>query len=316
MSIVINGGWLGIEAERSAQPEAFMKGVLVEYCDVARQVERDLERNADHFGDTRRPFTWDLERSLHAEGKLPDVQIPHKKQDTGNCVAASLAVAGMKRHVIELALGREEEKFREWYIPWIYAVSRNQVGGGIVGDGSLGVWGAEAVSRYGVLFSDDEGVPPYAGYSDRWGHRSNVRNPEYQKFFEVAHNHKVLIARLQTVEEIEASLQSGRMVTIASSRGFNMTPRIMDGYHVFVPAREPWYHQMSFTDVLYEPFQAFYRQNQWGPNAHGRPLNGETPGGAWNLLSDVREELRNKQCEVYAYFDFTGDESGVDWGIF
>jgi hypothetical protein len=141
-----------------------------------------------------------------------------------------------------------------------------------------------------------------------------VRRPEYQEFFDVAKDNKIQIARLQSVDEIEAVLEAGRMVTIASTRGFRMDTRTVDGHHVFVPSGT-WYHQMHFTDVIRKPIHAFYRGNQWGPDVHGKPLNGETPGGAWNLVEDVDRELRDRQVEVYAYFDFDGDATDPDLGI-
>jgi len=299
-------GWLGIDTERRALDGLFKCGLAKEMHEVSLDFP---------WGSEKRPFTWDLERSLHSEGKLPWPLIPTTVQDTGNCVAAALAQAGEKRHVIELSLGREEETFREWYIPWIYAVSRNQVGGGMKGAGSTGAWGAEAVSTYGVLFSDDPNVPPYGGYSDRWGHRRNAgRRPEYQEFFEEASDNKIVVARLTEVQQMIDCLEAGKMITIASSRGFKDAPRLYKGFQVFVPSGV-WYHQMHITDVMYDPFVAFRRQNQWGPDAHGEPLNGETPGGAWNLAEDLEREIRNDECEIYAYFDFEGEPSEPDPGI-
>ena len=306
-------GWLGPEAEKRAFERLQKLGLGIEFPDVVNLVDDELEKVFRAFGDYR-PYTWDLERSLYEEGKLPWAQIPVHTQDTGNCVAAALGMAGMKRHVIELSLGREEEKFREWYIPWIYAVSRNQVGGGIRGGGSTGAWGAEAVNKYGVLFADDTDVPPYAGTSDDWGHRRNVSDPKYQKFFDIASDNKVQVIRLTDVEEMVSMLEAGRPLTIASSQGFDMEPVEYKGYHCFRPSGS-WYHQMHITDVMLDPFPAFYRCNQWGANAHGEPLNGETPGGAWNHVEDVEDELRSGDCEVYAYWDFEGEAGEPDPGI-
>jgi hypothetical protein len=308
-----NAGWLGPHAEQQALQDLYSRGLLMSYSDVAPRIRAETKLMKLLF-DGSRPYTWELERSLHNEGKLPYEIIPTYEQDTGNCVAAALAMAGQKRHVIELTLGREEELYREWFIPWIYAVSRNQVGGGLSGDGSTGAWGAQAVNKYGVLFCDDKGVPPTDGYSDKWGDRDNALHPEYQRFFEVAEDNPVKIARLTKVEQIIEAIKAGRMCTIASTRGFEMKPRKLDGFHVFQPGGT-WYHQMSYCDYMEEPFPALYRCNQWGPEIHGPPLNNETPGGAWNLVEDVAAELRQRSVEVYCYFNFAGEQSEEDLGI-
>lgn len=303
-------GWLGWRKERAAFTTARAERHTL--FRVFAELHPELPGLIQQFKD--RPFTWDLERKLFATGRLPWELIPTHTQDTGNCVAAALAGAGMKLQVIEIALGGEEETFREWFVPWIYAISRNQIGGGMRGAGSTGAWGARAVNQYGVLFSDDSGVPEYEGTSDRWGNRRNVGLLSFASYGHhepIAKDNPVAITRLSSVNEMVEVMDAGMQITIASSQGFRVTE--YKGLHVYRPSGS-WSHQMHITDIRRDPELMFYRMNQWGPG-HTRPLNGETPGGAWNLASDLEKELRGRNREVYGYNHFKGDLGGPDYNI-
>ncbi len=315
-------GWLGKEAEeraweeqRKVEDEILNDGVLYDRPLLYREfdeVAEDIAKRAEDFKG--RPFTWDLERKLHATGRLPYELIPTHTQDTGNCVAAGLAGAGMKLQVIEIALMGQEEKFREWFVPWIYAVSRNQIGSGMNGAGSTGAWGAKAVNEYGVLFSDDDGVPDYRGTSDSWGNRRNagkMSRARYGEYSGVASDNPLEITRLKSVSQMAESLDAGMQLTIASTQGFRNTSH--KGLHVYRPSGS-WAHQMHITDIRREPELMFYRMNQWGPG-HTTPLNGETPGGAWNFAEDLEREIKKRGVEIYGYSRFSGHPGPTDYNI-
>ena len=314
-------GWLGPEAERRAWEDARVDEDIALFAGEAR--EKPLYREYDEAeGDILarityfkgRPFTWNLERKLHATGRLPHPLIPTHTQDTGNCVAAGLAGAGMKLQMIEISIGGQEEKFREWFVPWIYAVSRNQIYSGMSGAGSTGVWGAKAVNEYGVLFTDDADVPPYEGTSDRWGQRKyagQISRAIYGGYAKYAKDNPVEITRLTSVDQMVNVMDAGMQITIASKQGFRVST--YKGLHVYKPAGA-WSHQMHITDIRRDPELMFYRMNQWGPG-HTKPLNGETPGGAWNFASDLEKELHWKQVEVYGYSRFKGHPGAPDFNI-
>jgi len=304
-------GWEGIEAERKAFDVAQELGYAFDFVDAAPAVNQILADRLDRIGSNPRPKTWELEAEAVAAGDM-EAPFPIHQQDTGNCVAAALEMMGQQRSILETRLMKEEEKIRPWFTPWLYAISRNQIGGGMSGAGSTGAWGARGVNQYGVLFADDEGVPAYSGTSDSWGNKRNVNNPVYQKFFEVAQDNKIKIVRIRDVEKMAECLDAGILLTIASGQGFNV--KKYKGFHTFQPSGS-WSHQMHFTDIIRDPFPAFYRGNQWGPNAHGQPLNGERPGGAWNQMEDVEKEIRSSRVEVYGYFDFEGHPGGIQPGI-
>lgn len=293
-------GWLGPKKAAEAK-EAFRRdGFLI---GVSEAVKRGLLlKQADPKAS--RPI-WELCREILGR------DLPAGRQEIGDCVSWGMKQAGERRQVIEIAMG-QEEKFRPWFAPWIYAVSRNQIGGGLSGDGSLGAWAAKAVAQYGVLFADDPGVPPYSGSLARsWGSRRNKDNPEYKQFFDVARDNPCVCVEVRSVEEAVQMIRDFRRpLTIASLRGFRMEPREYKGYHVFTPSGT-WAHQMCLIEYN-EELPALYRLNSWGPEAHGRPLRGETPGGAWNLLGDIENEFRRMDVECFALVEFVGEPSGPD----
>jgi hypothetical protein len=254
------------------------------------------------------PPIWKLTKLINNNNHLPTFA-----QKTGDCVPAALAQAGARLQVAEIATLYQEEILHLWNVPFIYGISRVQIGGGqIPGPGSTGAWGAAAVRKYGVLFDADPGVPDYSGQlSDRWGEPPGPP----QKFQDLAHDNPVRsTAPLNTLEKIRNALCNYYPITIASSQGFRMRPIEHDGYHVFVPSGT-WNHQMCLLAWMDKPFAAAYRLNSWGPNAHGTPLHDEPPGGAWCTVDVLARELAQAYTEAITYSSFDGWPSAADRGL-
>lgn len=254
------------------------------------------------------PPIWTLTKKLN-EGK----HLPTFEQLIGDCVAAGLAQAGARLQVAEIVAQFQEEVLRPWFVPFIYGISRVQIGGGqIDGDGSTGTWGAAAVKKYGVLFDDDQNVPEYSSTIARgWGHRPG---PPEQHILQAQDRPVQTTARLSRTDQIREALCNYYPITIASARGFQMKPVNRDGFHVWIPSGT-WMHQMCLIAWMDEPFQAAYRLNSWGPHAHGIPMNDEPPGGAWCTAECLAEELRWNSTEVYTYSGFAGFPSAPNRGL-
>jgi hypothetical protein len=141
---------------------------------------------------------------------------------------------------------------------------------------------------------------------------SNVRNPEYANFFDVSRDNKVEIVKATTVDQMAELLDAGYMLTIGSMQGFKRQ-EVYKGLHIYRPLGT-WPHQMHITDLRRDPELMFYRMNQWGAD-HTKPLNGEQPGGAWNLASDLEDELRDRDVEVYGYCNFQGEPGDPDYNF-
>jgi len=299
------GGWIGPTMAMYELDLARREGNVVTMQEAK---ERGILTIPPMAGSVGSKPVWELDKMVIGRQWLPG------KQEIGDCVSWGMKHAGEVRNIFEIANG-QEEKWRPWFAPWIYAISRNQIGGGrIAGDGSLGIWAAKGVAEYGVLFEDDEGVPKYSGSIARqWGSPRNAGdNPVYKDFFDVAHDNKCYYVETKTVQELVEMIKVYRRpVTIASMRGFYMKPREYKGYHVFTPSGQ-WAHQMCWIEYN-EELPALYRMNSWGPEAHGKPLRGETPGGAWNLLDDIDYELRAFDVEAFALVEFEGEPGKPDW---
>jgi hypothetical protein len=186
-------------------------------------------------------------------------------------------------------------------VPWVYGVARVIIGKGqLTGPGSYGIWGAQAVRDIGIRWSDDPDMPAYtAARSNDWGAPPGPPADLY----DLAHKRKIhRIEKCSSAQHVRDAILNGRMVTIASTRGFKMRPVERDGLHCWDPSGT-WNHQMAIIGWIDDPWPAAYRLNSWGPNAHGTPLNDEPPGGAWNLAEDLDREMRTREVEVYAYSD-------------
>lgn len=249
-------------------------------------------------------YLWEYAQRING-GK----HFPTFRQETGDCVSMGAANAVNYLQAVQIAMEGRHFKFRPAYPPWIYGVSRTapDIGAGKLGRsaGSVGRWGIETLTGYGALAADAEGVPEYRGkVADSWGYHGV---PE--KFFPLAEDFTVgSAAQVRSYEDVRDAIASGYPVTVASNRGFRMEPREYRGRHWGVPSGQ-WNHQMCFIGVDDQAESpsgrgGVYCLNSWGENAHGKPLNGEPPGGFWVDRKTVDSMVR--QGDSWTISDFRG----------
>lgn len=220
-------------------------------------------------------------------------------QQTGDCVAAGVAhVARYLQAIHTLDTGLQFFAPQP-HVSWIYGIARCTHGDGRLRQpGATGLWGALTYLREGVAWQTDMGIPPYSGaLSNLWG---RPPGPPRTWHADALLRKATRVERIRTIADLRNALIEHHLVTIASNQGFDMKPRTKAGFHVFTP-RGSWSHQMALIGWMDEPFAAAYRLNSWGPAAHGEPLNGEPPGGAWNLAEDLQQELTSSYVEAYAF---------------
>jgi len=239
-------------------------------------------------------YPWNIAKTYN-EGQ----HLPNTVQLSSDCVAAACAVVIANLDCIEHAPGNPKWTPHHAHIAWIYGVARVRIGGGrLHGPGATGLWGARAITEHGHARQNDPGINTYtANLSETWGER-----PGPPETWDPVAKRRIAkrLERCSNVAHVKAALLSGRMLTIASARGFQLEPTNFDGYNCFVPSGS-WSHQMSLIAWIDAPFPAAYRQNTWGPSYHAPQLRGEPPGGAWNLAQDLEEELSWPETECYAY---------------
>lgn len=202
---------------------------------------------------------------------------PNYRQEIGDCVSFGMKNVVEYMSCVQIVQGARQE-FKYVFPPFIYGISRVQIGGGRLGngDGSLGSWAAEGVRRYGILFNDDPGVPKYAGsVAKQWG----FRGPPNEHIAEAKDNPVKTVAQVKTFAEAAAALSNGYPITVASMQGFAMEGRERGGKLWGVPQGQ-WAHQMAFVGVDMAD-ESLFCLNSWGDSLWPRHPDDAPPGGFW-----------------------------------
>jgi len=250
---------------------------------------------------------WDAAKLVYGD------HLPNYPQEIGDCVSFGTKNALEYLSAVQIIMYGEPIQWRPVFPSYIYGISRVKIGKGRIGcrsDGSIGAWAADGVREFGVLFSDADGVPHYAGSVAReWG----CSGPP-AKFIAAAKEFLVkTTAPVDTADEAAEALCNGYPVTIASNVGFSNHPPVVKG-RLLNSRQGTWNHQMCL--IGYDdsepggPF--FYILNSWGGDAHGKDPAGGAPGGFWVKKADVEAIVR--QRDSFAYSQFTGFPA-QDWLI-
>lgn len=238
--------------------------------------------------DRRRVVLWDAAKKVNSGHHLPTF-----RQAVGDCVSQGAANAIDYLSCVQIIQGTAQ-KYRPAYQPYIYGISRHQVGQDQLGPdrdgqhgGSNGIWAANGMKQYGVLWSDYDGVPPYSGQvAVRWGN-SGPPDPfvKYASQFKLGN-----AARVTNYTQVRDALANWYPVTVASHRGFAMKLRQDRGRSWGVPQGQ-WQHQMVFIGVDDDPARpGVYCLNSWGEDAFGPPADDAPPGGFW-IDAEVVDEM-------------------------
>jgi hypothetical protein len=254
-----------------------------------------------------------LNLPIQANGKMMLYQFARKllgadtknyPQQIGDCVSFGAKNACEHLLCVQNVLGVSPNKFRPVFPPYLYGCGRVFVGHqNNYEDGSVGSWQASAVQKYGVLASDEEGVPAYAGkVAKNWG---GGQGPP-QNFVTLAKTHLVKsAAQINSWNDLVAAITNGYPCTVASNQGFAMQPD-GNGFHA---AKGSWAHQMCIigVDNTYKTPYAIIL-NSWG-DVHGKLKDFETqedlPVGTLRVRSDTIERMLRQQ-DTFAF-------SQMDW---
>lgn len=240
---------------------------------------------------------WEYSQSVNG-GK----HFPNYAQQVGDCVSFGMKNAVEYLQAVQIVRDGFHANYRGVYPPYIYGVSRVQIGGGRLGssDGSLGVWAAKAVSQYGILAVDADQVPSYSGRIAReWGRRGP---PEWALSSGKEQLVKT-VAQIKSATDGRDSICNGYPFTIASNFG-STDIRQRDGRMV-ARWNSSWAHQMCV--IAYDgsgDTNYFYVLNSWGERAHPQPVDGEPPGGFWVTERDLDRIVR--QGDSWAISAFEG----------
>lgn len=252
---------------------------------------------ADSDTSKQRIALWELIR------KVLGKDTPNYAQLRGDCVSFGAKNAMEALQCVQIALGQRQE-FKLIFPPYIYGISRVQIGGGqLWGDGSNGVWAAKGVMKYGVLSSEAKGCPKYSSeVAGEWG-----KSGPPEEFITIGKEHLVKsTAPIKTWQDAITALSNGYPVTIASDYGFDMTPR-SDGFNHHSTS---WGHQMCLLMIDQggdgvEPHAGIL--NSWG-DVHGKITDFRTkvdwPVGTLRVRKqDIEGILESGDCWAFSNFD-------------
>lgn len=224
-------------------------------------------------------------------------------QEIGDCTSWGTKHAVEATTAAQIADGQAQQ-WRPVYAPFTYGAARVKVlGGRIRGDGATGASVAEACKRFGILFADVEGVPPYSGaIAKQWG----SRGPPAQWFDEAAKYRVQTTARVTTAHQIRDAVCNGYGVIICSDWGAEGRSafRQQDGRMV-AKKQGSWMHCMCVDGYDGSAGTRYYHiTNSWGPTAHPAPIDDSPPGGFWIEERDM--DYIARQGDSWALSEFDG----------
>jgi len=210
--------------------------------------------------------------------------MPHA-QTIGDCVSHGYGSAVDILTCCQIILKR---KFERWVAEAatepIYAGSRVEIGGGkIRGDGSMGVWAANWIRKYGILLRQEyvDGKFDFTTYSGNKARKMGARGAGVPDALEpIAKFHPVRTTSLvRTWEECRDAVANGYPVIMCSNVGFK-TRRDKDGF--LRRGRRPWFHAMCIVgidDDFRRPGACIL--NSWGEHWVSGPTRHEQPVGSF-----------------------------------
>lgn len=249
--------------------------------------------------------------------------LPFNWQTSGSCVGAGGGNMAKTVMAVEIMQG-EMEEYRELWWPYTYGRSRLRAGMRNPGEGSLGSTYAEAATKDGYLARDEKAGLPEFGVKQNWLQLSSSVEVRWSdgdsshalECREIALLHLIRTAApIGSSAEAKAALTNGYPLTLASNfgtRGIRArgNPPINVGEW-----NDNWPHQMSCEECWDHPTEGlvFLIQNNWGPDAHPAPTQGEPPGSFYITASTMDRICRD---EVFAFSYFSGFPTRtLDWLI-
>jgi hypothetical protein len=208
----------------------------------------------------------------------------------GSCVAFGHAAGCDTLLAIDCVTGKAA-KFMSSSPDAIYGGSRNEAYGTIYnrgGQGSTGVGATRWLSKFGVLYQqayqvEGRGIVDLTNYdiprTDDWGKRGSGGSPDGYNgpLDKEAARHPIKgIAKVTTLEDLDAALKNGYPVTICSSQGFSRT-RDKDG---FCKAQGSWNHCMCVLGKRGGGRKGYLILNSWGDYVSG-PKYKDQPDGSF-----------------------------------
>jgi len=262
------------------------------YCGWAA----DPKAKAEFIRKNPKPFFSDHNSDIKGSGKGKVVLLhkffehvtgkplePHF-QEIGDCVSHTYGLGVDMLTAIRMTwLNKQERWLTKCATEIIYAGSRFEVGGGgIRGDGSMGVWAADFIRDWGVVLRKAylDGKHDFTNYSGTLA-RELGRIGVPDELEPICKLHPVRTCSLvNSWEECRDSVANGHPVAMCSDVGFK---DVRDDEGFLDRSIMPWYHAMLIIaiDDRYKRPGALV-QNSWGKNwVNGPTRHGQPKGSFW-----------------------------------
>lgn len=184
----------------------------------------------------------------------------------------------------------------------IYWGSRVEIGGGkIWGQGSVGVWAAQYLQKYGCLIRKKYASVDLTNYSSALCCSSYASKGVPDDLEPIARQHPIkAYAPVSNWKDLVAAITSGYPVTVASNQGFAYK-RDEKGY---ARPQGSWPHQMTFVAVDLNDESAVI-QNSWGKDWISGPKPEWMPAGSFKVTPATVDSML-KSRDSFAFSDLSG----------
>lgn len=241
-------------------------------------------------------------------------RLKYNFQQTGSCVGAAWGNMTKTMQRVEIALG-DLEVYKEIWWPFTYGRGRLRGGMSRPGEGSFGSAQAEAAIKDGCLAIEDKPDLPQFTEQNGWlviSGRTEISwsDGDAQQSIDclpiAVHHLFKAAAVIKGSSEARAAIQNGYALTLASNFGTrDIRPVGSPAVNVGTWS-DNWAHQMYCDEAWDHPTEGliFRIGNNWGPNAHPSPTQGEPVGGFY-----IRANTFDRICqtgEVYAFSGLAG----------
>jgi hypothetical protein len=254
-------------------------------------------------GKGKKVFLWKLFEQVTGRPLVPHYQT------IGDCVSHACGLGIDILTAVRILMQNRPEKWvAKTATEIIYAGSRIEVGHGRVGnyDGSVGVWAAEFIRKWGVLLRQKYLDHDFTAYDGRLARKLGAPGVGVPDELEpLCKLHPVRTSAIvSSWEECRDAVANGYPVSMCSNVGFT-SKRDRDGF--LRRSRRPWYHAMTIIGIDDEYRRAgALIQNSWGgdtwvsgPKRHGQP-----DGSFWCDASTIDSAM--KQGDSVAFSGYIG----------
>lgn len=266
-------------------------------------------------------YMWDLAK------KALGHHIPTRDQKSvGSCVAfggiAAIEYLQVAQMVAAMQAGLPPPEFKDLAQEYSYGISRVQIGGGRLRgtDGSIGVWFADGVQKYGVVARGRYfNTIDLLEYNESRCRRYGDDGPPKELLPEGKLHLVKAYSPIKTTDELKRSLASGYPVSVASDVGFGNSSRswVRDKDGV-LQASGSWAHQMVIIGYQQHPTRGllFCVLNSWGPSwVSGPKGDGEPPDGSFFVVAKTAQRMLDAG-DSWSFSNLDGFKArSLDWFV-